>query len=50
MGVVSVHQPNVRMLHDIRAAADSVRAERIGLWADSAEWCVPSEFRAGRCR
>jgi endonuclease YncB( thermonuclease family) len=50
MGVVSVHQPNVRMLDEIRAAADSARAERIGLWADSVEWCVPSDFRAGRCR
>jgi endonuclease YncB( thermonuclease family) len=50
MSVVSVHQPNVRMLDEIRAAADSARAERIGLWADSVKWCVPSDFRAGRCR
>lgn len=49
MGVVSVHPPNVRMLDEIRAAADSARAERLGLWADTVEWCVPSDFRAGRC-
>ena len=50
MGVVAVFPPNVARVKAIRAAADSARAERIGLWADGVDSCAPSDFRAGRCR
>jgi micrococcal nuclease len=50
MGVVVVFPPNIRMIDTIRAAADSARAERRGLWDGSAFDCLPASFRAGRCR
>jgi endonuclease YncB( thermonuclease family) len=50
MALVAVYPPNVRHVETMRAAADSARAERKGLWAGSAFQCAPSDFRAGRCR
>lgn len=44
-----VYPPNVRHVETIRAAADSARTERRGLWEVSAFECVPRDFRAGRC-
>jgi micrococcal nuclease len=50
MALVAVYPPNVRYVEMMRAAADSARAERKGLWSGSAFQCAPSDFRAGRCR
>ena len=44
-----VYPPNVRHVEAIRAAADSARAERRGLWEVDAFTCLPVDFRAGRC-
>lgn len=41
--------PNVRHVAAIRAAADSARADRVGLWAIDAFTCTPADHRAGRC-
>lgn len=45
-----VYPPNVRHVEAIRAAADSARAEALGLWAEGPATCLPVDFRAGRCR
>jgi micrococcal nuclease len=50
MAVVLVYPPNVRHVEALRAAADSARAERRGLWSGSAFACAPADYRAGRCR
>jgi micrococcal nuclease len=50
MAVVSVYPPNVREVEALRAAADSARAERKGLWSGSAFECSPRDYRARRCR
>jgi micrococcal nuclease len=50
MALVAVYPPNVRHVETMRAAADSARAERKGVWSGSAFQCTPSDFRAGRCR
>jgi micrococcal nuclease len=47
---VVVIQPNVSRLEEIRAAADSARNARRGLWSGSAYECTPADWRAGRCR
>jgi micrococcal nuclease len=41
--------PNLRHVRAIRAAADSARAGRFGLWAIDAFECAPADHRAGRC-
>lgn len=41
--------PNVRHIELVRAAGDSARADRIGLWAVEAFACAPAEFREGQC-
>ena len=50
VAVVAVYPPNVKHLESIRAAADSARAERLGLWSEEAFDCAPADFRASRCR
>lgn len=50
MAVVLVVPPNVREAAPLRAAADSARAERRGLWSGSAFECRPRDYRARRCR
>lgn len=50
MAVVLVVPPNVRELDALRAAADSARSERRGLWSGSAFDCRPVDYRARRCR
>jgi micrococcal nuclease len=50
MAVVSVYPPNVRYVERLRAAVDSARVARIGLWATSAFDCEPRDYRAGRCQ
>ena len=47
--LVIVFQPNVKMVDVIRAAVDSARRERRGLWKTNAFDCKPSDFRARRC-
>jgi micrococcal nuclease len=47
---VDVHQPNVKHLDAIRAAVDSARQEKLGVWSGSAFACAPADYRAGRCR
>lgn len=44
-----VFPPNVRRIEAIRAAADSAREERRGLWQRGGFECLPADFRAGRC-
>ena len=41
--------PNMRHVEAIRAAADSARANGIGLWAVEAFECTPDDYRDGRC-
>ena len=48
--LVSVYPPNVQYVERMRAAADSARAARRGLWSTSAFECRPADYRAGRCR
>lgn len=47
---VAVVPPNVGRVEVIRAAADSARLERLGVWSGSAFECTPADYRAGRCR
>ena len=49
VAVAAVYPPNVRHVELIRAAVDSARAERAGLWARSAFECTPADYRAKRC-
>jgi micrococcal nuclease len=49
MAHVEIYPPNVREVDVLRAAADSARAERRGLWSGSAFECSPADYRAGRC-
>lgn len=49
VAVVSVYPPNVRHVERLRAAVDSARAARAGLWATDAFDCEPRDHRAGRC-
>ncbi len=41
--------PNVRHVDEIRAAADSARTARLGLWAVDAFACPQKGFRDGTC-
>lgn len=50
LALVEVYPPNVREVDALRAAADSARAERRGLWSDPAFACTPAAYRTGRCR
>jgi micrococcal nuclease len=50
MAQVAVYPPNVRWVDVIRAAADSAREEKRGVWSTSAFACTPADFRAGKCR
>lgn len=45
-----VYPPNVARIDDIRAAVDSARAERRGLWSVSGHYCAPADYRAQRCQ
>lgn len=47
---ILVFPPNVREVDGLRAAADSARAERLGVWNGSAFECTPASYRRGRCR
>lgn len=47
---LAVYPPNVRSVDAIRAAVDSARAERLGIWSGTAFRCTPADYRAGRCR
>ncbi len=49
MAVVSVYPPNVSRVEALRAASDSARAERRGLWGGSGFDCLPADYRARRC-
>jgi micrococcal nuclease len=49
MGHVVVFPPNVRSVDSMRAAADSARQEKLGIWSGSAFECTPADFRARRC-
>jgi micrococcal nuclease len=44
-----VYPPNVWRVEEIRAAADSARAEEAGLWAEGGFRCLPRAFRRGEC-
>ncbi|MGH7554508.1 MAG: thermonuclease family protein [Longimicrobiales bacterium] len=48
-GHVVVYPPNIRMVEVLRAAADTARQEKLGIWRGSAFECTPAEFRARRC-
>jgi endonuclease YncB( thermonuclease family) len=47
---VVVYPPNVKHVEAIRAAADSARQEKLGIWSGSAFACTPADYRAGKCR
>jgi len=49
LALVGVYAPNVRHVELMRAAVDSARAERAGLWARSAFECAPADYRRKRC-
>jgi micrococcal nuclease len=42
--------PNILHIDTIRAASDSARAARMGLWALEAFDCTPDDFRRGLCQ
>lgn len=44
------YPPNVRYVDRIRAAVESAKSNRRGLWSTSAFACSPKDFRKGRCR
>lgn len=50
LAVVELVPPNVKYVEAIRAAADSARSTRVGLWAVDAFACMPADHRAGRCK
>lgn len=50
MGHVVVYPPNVRMIDAMRAAADTAKQEKLGIWSSSAFACTPADYRARRCR
>jgi micrococcal nuclease len=50
VGLTVVIPPNVKHVETIRAAVDSARVEKRGLWKVDAFACRPEDFRAGRCR
>jgi endonuclease YncB( thermonuclease family) len=41
--------PNIKHVESIRAAVDSARNERRGLWRLNAFSCTPADYRSGRC-
>lgn len=47
---ITIYPPNVRHVEELRAAADSARSEKRGIWRAGAFACTPAAFRAGRCR
>lgn len=47
---IEVVPPNMREVEPMRAARDSARAERRGLWSGSAFECTPAHYRRGRCK
>jgi micrococcal nuclease len=47
---VAVYPPNVRSVEVMRAAADTARQERLGVWHAPGFLCTPADYRAGRCR
>lgn len=47
--LVAVYPPNVRGVETLRAAADSARAESVGLWRIGGFECPPADRRRGRC-
>lgn len=49
VAVVTVYPPNVQHVERLRAAVDSARAGRRGLWATSAFECLPADHREGLC-
>jgi endonuclease YncB( thermonuclease family) len=48
MGHVAVYPPNVGRVDELRAAADSARQEKLGIWRGSAFECTPADFRASK--
>src|SRR5690606_14132788 len=44
---VAVYPPDVKWVDAMRAAADSAREERVGIWRRSAFECTPGDWRAG---
>lgn len=47
---VAVYAPNVAQVSAIRAAVDTARAEKRGVWSGSAFRYMPADYRDGRCR
>lgn len=49
MALVVVYPPNVKYIEVLRAAADSARIERRGLWSTDAFKCTPVDHKKGNC-
>lgn len=49
LALVDIQQPNVKYAEELRAAADTARRRKAGLWATNAFDCVPSDFRQKKC-
>ncbi len=47
---VAIYPPNTARIDEIRAAVDTARAQKRGVWSGSAFQCRPADYRAGRCR
>jgi endonuclease YncB( thermonuclease family) len=47
---IAAYPPNVREVDAMRAAADSARRDRLGVWRSRAFECAPADYRSGRCR
>lgn len=46
---VALYMPNVKHVEVLRAARDSARAERLGVWSSSAFACAPAAYRRDGC-
>lgn len=46
---VELYMPNVKHVEVLRAARDSARAERLGVWSSSAFACAPVAYRRQQC-
>ncbi len=49
MAVISIYPPNLKHLNVLRAAVDTAKSARAGLWATNAFECAPADHRAGKC-
>ena len=50
LALVDIQQPNVKYAEELRAAADTARRRKVGLWATNGFDCAPANFRHKKCQ